>query len=333
MRLGTIFKLGFSAVLVLLGWLLIRPLNLKKLSATSNPVKDYATALARIEALRASDTVAVNALCRTHLLTHGYKVDHVIVFWHGYTNCPHQFCQLGEKFYDLGYNVLIPRLAHHGLLDRMSPAQSQLTAESLTVFVDEVVDIAHGLGHHVTVAGLSAGGVVAGWIAQFRADVDQAVLISPVFGLKAVRPALTGLLTRLLLTLPNHYRWWDRRLKADASIPKHAYPRFSSRGLAHILRLGLAVQAAARHDEPAVPSIQVITNPHDWAVNNKRTAQLVNDWRSHGAGIETYAFDPALELGHDLIDPEHATPQVEVVYPILVDLITKAGRKETGRRW
>jgi carboxylesterase len=211
----------------------------------------------------------------------------------------------------------------------MSPAQCQLTAESLRNLVDEVMDIAHGLGHHVTAAGLSAGGVLAGWVAQYRPDVDQAVLISPVFGLKVVRPTLTGLLTRLLLTLPNHYRWWDPNLKARASIPRHAYPRFSSRGLAHILRLGLAVQAAARHREPAVRSIQVITNPHDWAVNNELTARLVDDWRRHNsATVQTYAFDPALQLNHDLIDPEHATPQVEVVYPVLLDLITKAGRKE-----
>ncbi len=51
---------------------------------------------------------------------------------------------------------------------------------------DEVVDIARGLTDHVTMAGISCGGLITGWAAQQRQDVDLAVLTSPGFGFKAI---------------------------------------------------------------------------------------------------------------------------------------------------
>ncbi|NJP05385.1 MAG: alpha/beta hydrolase [Chloroflexaceae bacterium] len=50
------------------------------------------------------------------------------------------------------------------------------------MYASESVDIARGLGRHVTIAGISVGGTIAGWAAQFRADVDCAVLIAPALG-------------------------------------------------------------------------------------------------------------------------------------------------------
>jgi carboxylesterase len=255
-------------------------------------------------------------------MTHGRRVEGAVVFWHGFTSCPQQFNQLGQIFYQLGYNVLIPRLPHHGLTDRLSPAQAHLAAEDLLDLVEEALDLAHGLGEQVTVVGFSAGGVLAGWAAQHRSDIQQAVIISPAFGLKVVPPALSKPAARLLLAGPNRFRWWNTQYKAEAPGPQHAYPRYSTRALGQILRLGLAVRFAARQSRPAVPSILVITNPNDWAVNNDMTAEIAHYWQNNGAGqVQTYRFDAGLELGHDLIDPDQVAQQVETVYPILVDLI------------
>ena len=52
----------------------------------------------------------------------------------------------------------------------------RLTALELARAADEAVDVAHGLGTHVTVMGLSMGGVMAGFVAQGRPDVERAVL-------------------------------------------------------------------------------------------------------------------------------------------------------------
>jgi carboxylesterase len=319
-----IVRIGIAAVALLIGWVFLRPLKLRPLTVSRpRPVDDYAAALQRIETLRALDTPEINPCCRLQLVTHGRRAKRTVVFWHGFTSCPQQFNQLGQIFYQLGYNVLIPRLPHHGLTDRLSPAQAQLAAEDLLDLVEEALDLAHGLGEQVTVVGFSAGGVLAGWAAQHRSDIQQAVIISPAFGLKVVPPALSRSAASLLLTGPNRFRWWDTDHKMDSSGPQHAYPRYSTRALGQILRLGIAVRRAARQASPAAPSILVITNPNDWAVNNDLTAEIVHYWQNNGTAgqVQTYHFDAGLALGHDLIDPDQVAQQVEVVYPILVDLI------------
>src|SRR5712692_611162 len=131
---------------------------------------DYADAVARITALQAQDSADINPLCRTQLLTYGRKVERVLVCLHGFTNCPQQFARLAQTFFDMGYNVLVPRLPQHGFANRLSHALGQLTADTLLTLTDEVIDVAHGLGAHVTLAGLSLGGTLALWAAQRRAD-------------------------------------------------------------------------------------------------------------------------------------------------------------------
>lgn len=66
-------------------------------------------------------------------------MQHVILLVHGYTNCPAQFGKLGRQFYDLGYNVLIAPLPHHGLADRLNDEQGQLSARELTAYADEMM--------------------------------------------------------------------------------------------------------------------------------------------------------------------------------------------------
>jgi carboxylesterase len=304
-------------------WVLLKPLRLKRLVSRPKPVTDHAESLKRIAVLQQLDTPEVNPLSRLHLLTHGRRTERAIIFWHGYTSSPRQFHQLGQMFYEQGYNVLIPRLPHHGLTNRLAPDQSRLTAEDLAALVDGVTDLAHGLGERVTVVGFSAGGVLAGWTAQHRADVERVVIISPVFWLKSIPAALTRPFLKLILTLPNFYRWWDPVLKADAPGPQHGYPRYSSRALAQILRLGLAVRVAARSAKPAARSIAVVTNPNDWAVDNVVTADVVAHWRHNGAGaLQTYEFAASHELPHEIIDPDNDAARTDLVYPILVELIS-----------
>lgn len=297
-------------------------MNPNNLSSQPRPVGSYAEALTRIETLQAKDPPDIRSVCRPQLMTHGMKVEKAIIFLHGYTNCPEQFRGLGEIFYNLGYNVLIPCFPHHGLQDRLTAHQARLTAEELVAVADEVVDIAHGLGSHITLVGLSCGGVMTGWAAQHRADLDEAVLISPAFGLHVIPAPLTSWAMRLAMLLPNFFRWWDPKLQAELG-PEHSYPWFSTRGLANVLRLGQAVLATARYSKPAARSILVVTNANDVAVSNHAAAELVSHWRKQGAEqLHTYEFAAELNLGHDLIDPGQADQRTDIVYPKLVELIT-----------
>lgn len=290
------------------------------------PATTYGEALARISALRAREErgPALNPVCRTQMMTHQRKVERAIVLLHGYTDCPQQFHSLGRQFHERGYNVLIPRLPHHGLADRMTTTSARLTATELARLTDEAADIAHGLGEHVTIAGLSAGGVMAAWAAQHRPDLDLAVVMSPAFGLRVVPALLTTPVMHLTALLPNTFFWWDPLTRENA--PGPGYPRFSSHGLSEILRLGAAVRREAARRPPAADAILVITNAADFAVNNRLTRSLVRAWRKHGAkNLRTYEFPLGLNVLHDFVGPNQAYQQVDNVYPVLFDLIVSPG--------
>ena len=127
------------------------------------------------------DSVVVRGL-GSILMTHGQRTPRVYVLFHGFTDVPTQFEVVGKALFDDGANVYIPRLPHHG--ERVAPVRAlgRVHGDELAAFGDSSVDIARALGDSVVVVGLSAGGVIAGWIAQTRSDVRRAVLIAPAIG-------------------------------------------------------------------------------------------------------------------------------------------------------
>ena len=298
------------------------PWNITGLTSHTNPAQSYEDAVQRISAIQNSNTEKMNPDCETQFMTNGKKVEQVIVMVHGYTNCPKQFQELGQKFFDAGYNVLIAPLPHHGLVDRMTDEQGQMTAQELATYADTVVDIAHGLGEKVIMVGISAGGATTAWAAQNRSDLDMAVIISPAFGFKQVPTPLTAPVMNIYATLPDSYEWWEPDKQANAG-PNHTYPRYSKFGLSQTLRIGFSVQTKARQEAPAAKKLLIITNANDESVNNNLTYEITANWRQHGANISTYEFPLELKLVHDLIDPAQEKQQIDLVYPRLIDLITK----------
>jgi carboxylesterase len=286
------------------------------------PAQTYEESVQRLSARDASEKDLL-AICRSRLMSHGSRAARVVVFVHGYTSCPEQFAQLAQLIFDAGANVLIMPLPLHGLPDPMTSEHALLRPEQLVAYADEVADIAQGLGDHVTVAGLSAGGLVTGWIAQHRADVDAAVLISPVFGYAVVPPRFTQAAANVIAALPNQFEWWDTTLKEKVG-PDYAYPRYSKHALARMLQLAGSVMTSARSQPPAAARIVVVTNAGDFQVSNVRVAELVAHWRrTVGERVETFEFPLELGVGHDLIDPTRPDQKTDVVYAKLRELILK----------
>ena len=316
------FVLLFVSMVFIIVLLLWVPPRLANLTSHPHPVQSYAEAVQQIESLRAREAPEMNPVCRLQFMTHDRQSERVIVLVHGYTTCPDQFHEFGRRLYDLGYNVLIAPLPHHGLADRMTVEQAQLKAEELVTYADGVVDVAQGLGEQVVMLGISGGGVTTAWAAQYRSDIDLAVIVSPAFGYHQIPTPLTVPAGNLYLALPNSFQWWDPSLQTDIE-PGYAYPRYSTRALAELLRLGFAVQAAAQRESPAAASILVVTNAHDTAVNNVLAAAVVKDWREHEANVATFEFEAGLQLGHDLIDPTLPEAQIDAVYPRLIELIAQ----------
>jgi carboxylesterase len=319
------FLILFGLLLVAFLWLSIPP-DPGSLASNPRPVTSYMEAVQRIQALQAEEGPEYNPVCRLIFMDHGQKTERVIVFIHGYTNCPEQFRQVGEMFFERGYNVLITPQPYMGLADRMNNEQERLTAEQLVAYTDEVIDIAQGLGEHITLAGLSGGGVMASWAAQQRSDLDLAVVIAPGLGYRFLPDFLTTPFSNLFRRLPNFYQWWDPINKLDIE-PYYGYPRFSSRALAELLRLGLVVHAEACREAPLAGAILVITNNADLSVANRRTDQVVDCWQQHGFhSVRTFKFDASLRLEHDLIDPSQTHQRIDIVYPQLLNLIMDMGQ-------
>jgi carboxylesterase len=289
-------------------------------SSRPDPATSYADAVQRAQSFDLDGGSKMNPVCRTQLMTHGDKTERAIVLVHGYTSCPAQFHDLGQLFFDSGYNVLIAPMPHHGLADRLTDEISLLTADELGAYADRVIDIARGLGDRVDMAGISAGGVVTSWAAQNRNDIDLAVLISPGFGFKVIPTALTAPEINIASVMPESFTWWDPVLQMNTQ-PPYAYPRYSMHALTQIVGLGFSVQMAAHRQRPRAGSILVVTSGNEPSVNNVLTGEVAANWRAHGAVIATYEFPADLKLPHDLIDPNQDDARTDLVYPQLIQLI------------
>jgi len=270
--------------------------------------------------LKDLDGPNVNPVCHTRLYTHGKRVERSLVLLHGFTNCPQQFDALGRQFHERGWNVLIPRYPRHGYSDRMNTSIAELRADHLVAVANRAAEAGAGLGERLTVAGLSLGGILTGYLAQTRGDIERAVLIAPMFGLKPIPGPAMRAISRLAGVLPNFYMWWDNTQR-DRIGPAHGYPRFSTHAYAALFEVGRRVVTAASENTPRTRSIAVITNAAEPRLDNRFTYGLVDTWLAHGATVETYEFPISDNLPHDLIDPGNAAQNNALVYPVVSRLI------------
>ena len=213
-----------TGILIVVGFLVLLFVVMTRLPVTvddtsvSNPATSYDDAIARIETIRTAEqsSGAINDVCLSDAMTHGQSTEKVVIFFHGFTSCPEQFRELGESFFDRGYNVYIPRLPHHGESDRLAyDALSGTSAEELAAFATATIDIGRGLGDEMIVGGLSGGGTIATWVIQEHDDVEQAVIIAPFVGIGILPTPLNRPISHILDDIPNFHMWWDPRSKEE----------------------------------------------------------------------------------------------------------------------
>ena len=206
------------------------------------------------------------------------------------------------------------------MADRQVENLSPLKAEELRDCADTGVDIICGLGREVYVAGLSAGGALAAWIAQNRDEVARTILIAPALGLtRREGTRLQGGMALLLPLLPDIHTDW---FSVDAHAPDHTYPGFSSRALGQLLRLSVAIFAGALDRPPRVQDVELLTSKSDDAVSDYIAWQLIGLWRAKGLfKFSAVDFPKTIKIGHDMIDPAQKYQQTRIVYPVLVRLL------------
>lgn len=315
-----VFMVLLGAALLGLGVALFRPVETADLVAVRIGVPSYANAVQRVARTTAhEDSVAVPS-GHSILMVHGHRTPRAIVLFHGVTNSPRQFRVFAQRVFDEGANVYIPRLPHHAEPGAMR-ALAAMTAEELRNCADSAMVIARGLGDTVLVAGLSAGGTMAAWVAQNRPDVKRVVVIAPAIELARLPWKLGSPVLRLAVRLP------------DATVQ---HPRldtvpdredgWTTHGFGQMLRLGLAVERQARRAPPAVHDIQLLLNRHDRTISNEAAVGLADEWRAHGAKVSTTWLPDSLGLPHDVIDPRQPVKRMDVVYPLLDALLLSSPR-------
>jgi alpha-beta hydrolase superfamily lysophospholipase len=249
-------------------------------------------------------------------MTHGAPTARIVVLFHGLTNSPKQYEHLAALLYASGDNVYVPRLPHHAERNGNARTLASLTAEELRQCADSAVDVAQGLGDSVIVAGISAGGTIAAWIAQYRPDVRRAVIVAPVFQIGRVPPFLDAPLMNLALRIPNLTRY-----DQPDSVRPDRELGVSTRAIAQVLRLGVAVRQAADESSPRTHDIVFVTNANDHTVKTSPAVALARRWSEHGARAVVYQFPRSLGLPHDIAEEAHPNANPALVYPALEALM------------
>ncbi len=285
------------------------------------PPVDFEAAVARIRAIQRSEEGQPGLRYPAQALLHPQPAERALVFLHGFTNSPEQFRPLGERFFELGCNVWIPRMPQHGLADRTG---RDLRAFSLAEYLQscqQAVDIGGALGRKLTLVGLSGGGNAAIYLAQTRSDIDLAVVIAPFIGVRFIPAWLTRPAAALLSLLPDTLVWWDGKTRNDnPESPDFAYTAFTSRSIGQVLRLGQQAKRLARQGPPAARRVLIVTNQGDEGVNQTEIDQLVAGWKGY-AGLTIYQIPLDEQLPHDFISLGLHAARNAAYYPRLIDLI------------
>ena len=70
-----------------------------------------------------------------------HPVQHAVLLFHGFTNCPQQFDELARRFHARGCNVYVPRIPHHGLKDRLTRDLENVTVDELADFTTSAFEL------------------------------------------------------------------------------------------------------------------------------------------------------------------------------------------------
>ncbi len=307
---GTVLVIGGLFMLVV-GLI---PVSTVGLESQPNPVDDYATALIQLENIQANDlSENIVEVCKTQWLTHGNKTERVVVFFHGLSNCPAQFDPLAEEFYDKGYNVIIARFPAHVDISR-HPRYMTPTAEDFRPMADATIELAHGLGDDVYVLGLSAGGGVAAWVAQYRSDVERVVMVAPFFGLMGLPRGINQWVINLTTRLPNI------TVSSTSPVP-YQYLGMSTISIGESMRFAQLPREASLTKPFQAGSMVLVTVENDLVVSNPLAQRVISQWEANGSQVDEFIFDAKFGLPHDVIDIHQRKANPDLVYPVMIDLV------------
>lgn len=108
----------------------------------------------------------------------GRKTQYSVVYLHGWSASAEEGNPVHTQIAaDLGANLYLPRLSHHGLVG--DDAMLDITADTLVDSAKEALSIARLLGERVIIMATSNGGALALYLAESVPELEALVLYSP----------------------------------------------------------------------------------------------------------------------------------------------------------
>ena len=304
--------LVLGVVLAMLIVIALVPLRVGDLGPQARPTSTYDEAVAAFDAYGADESsLGVVDDCHSRLFTRGERTQNVVVLFHGLTNCPEQMVQLAERLEQQGANVVVLRAPGHGQASGPG-GLAGIEAEQFRDYADRSIDIATGLGDHVTVMGLSLGGLISTWSVIERPEVQRAVIIAPAYQLGGYSEAVQYAIGNLFARMPN-----VAIPSSGEGLGDHAYPETPTRGVGQMLRLGRYVMGQAAAHPPVGKQIAFVINDADATISNAAAEQVIDEWRAAGVDVKVVHLPKSLGLPHDVIDPAQPVKDPALVYPLI----------------
>ncbi len=94
------------------------------------------------------------------ILSRGERTKEVIVLTHGLSDSPHYVEAIGRRFFKEGFNVILPLLPAHGLIDPDAAFEDTQLDTKWRDEIDSAVAIAQKLGDRISIGGFSTGGAL-----------------------------------------------------------------------------------------------------------------------------------------------------------------------------
>ncbi|MBC7972091.1 MAG: alpha/beta fold hydrolase [Verrucomicrobia bacterium] len=253
---------------------------------------------AREEALGLRDDT-----CRSRFFLQSTPTSKVIVFFHGFTAAPEQFVPIGEAFFQMGYNVLIPLLPGHGQAGDWNDDHPPPLPENPLIYQEfgqTWLKNAQALGDRVMVGGLSGGSTLSAWLAfEYAQQIDRCLLFAPYLS------GTNALVDWVVERLHVYFEW-----KTEPGTIGFGYGGFHMPALRVFLEMGQQILDRA-NVQPAAPML-IVSSAGDRAVDSEEHQQLFQAALKFQPKCWYHCFDRKLGMPHNMMTQAEGNPHADL---------------------